>query len=99
MSWCECGSQRTIGPSWFLCVGPGVPTQAVRLHSKHFYLLSHLASPKAHVEKPEVTAASLGSLWTQSCSWGIQALCGQGQSLLIHSPLRLNSCLVLVVIL
>lgn len=32
------------------------------------YLLSHPSSPKAHLEKPEVTAASLGSLRTQSCS-------------------------------
>lgn len=60
-----------------LCVGPGDPTQAVRLHSKHFYLLSHLASPKAHLEKYEVTAASLGSLWTRSCSWEIQVSCGK----------------------
>lgn len=60
-----------------LCVGPGDPTQAIRLHSKHFYLLSHLASPKAHLEKYEVTAASLGSFWTRSCSWEIQVSCGK----------------------
>lgn len=60
-----------------LRAGPGDPTQAVRLHSERFYLLSHLASPKAHLEKYEVTDASLGSLWTRSCSWEIQVSRGK----------------------
>lgn len=60
-----------------LYVGAGNPNQAIRLGSKHLSLLSHLASPKVNLEKSEVTAASLGSLWTQSCSQEVQVSCGK----------------------